>query len=168
MRAAMIVNRNEVEALALKAARGAGAPPAQAAAFGRAARHHLAADRGEAALATALDALPGGAILDLPLALTRLMESASRGQARGTLPGDPALARSYAEALAFGCDTAPSAGGVSVTIDLAAPAAPVPPLRLALSTAFFDRLTDLATRTMVPETEASRQAGAGAGLTDND
>jgi hypothetical protein len=56
----------EILALATKAARGARAPPEQAARFGQAAVAHLHAGRGEPALIAALDALPGGPILTHP------------------------------------------------------------------------------------------------------
>lgn len=40
--------------------------------------------------------------------------------------------------------------------------------RRAVSEALLDHLQEMAAKTLVPETEASRSAGAGAGLTDND
>lgn len=119
---------NEVETLAAKAARGAGAPPAQAARFGRAAVHHLAAARDPEALLDALAALPRGPILDNALA-----------------PAPTPLGDSYREAQGR-----------------------PPPVRLSLSDALRDRLLALAQATYVPASTASRQAGAGAGLTDND
>ncbi|WP_425038213.1 DUF3726 domain-containing protein [Primorskyibacter sp. S187A] len=121
---------NEIEALATKAARGAGAPPAQAAKFGQAAVRHLAASRAEAALIDALQALPGGPILQFALRPDRAHP----------------LGQSYAEAQARAAM----------------------PARLAPSKALLDALAPLAHKTYVPASEASRTAGAGAGLTDND
>ena len=42
------------------------------------------------------------------------------------------------------------------------------PARLTLPAPLADKMMALAARTYVPETEASRLSGAGAGLTDND
>lgn len=54
---------NEIQNLASKAARGAGAPPAQAARFGRAVVYHVRAGRAERDILDAIDALPHGPIL---------------------------------------------------------------------------------------------------------
>ncbi|THH37195.1 hypothetical protein E4Z66_09735 [Aliishimia ponticola] len=70
-----------------------------------------------------------------------------------TLPFAPdgsALGQSYAEACA-----APGEG-------------PILPPRLTCPADVHARLTALAQRILVPQSAASRQAGAGAGLTDND
>ncbi len=124
---------NETQMLAQKAARGAGAHPAQAAHFGRAAVRHLAAGRDPDDLHAALDALPEGPIQTLPFA-----------------PDGSVLGRSYAEAGA------------------APEARPALPARLNVPAPLKARMEALAWQTYVPATEASRAAGAGAGLTDND
>jgi len=59
---------NEIESLGAKAARGAGAPPAQALRFGKALVHHLAQQRDPQEIRMALDALPQGPILTFALA----------------------------------------------------------------------------------------------------
>ncbi|MEP4198719.1 MAG: hypothetical protein ABJL99_24100 [Aliishimia sp.] len=63
----MMFSANEVQMLAQKAARGAGAYPAQAAHFGRVVAYHLTANRSADALSSALDALPSGPIQTLPV-----------------------------------------------------------------------------------------------------
>lgn len=83
---------NETQMLAQKAARGAGAHPAQAAHFGRAAVCHLAAGRDPGDLLAALDALPEGPIQTLPFAPDRsalgqsYAEAGAAPEARPTLP----------------------------------------------------------------------------------
>lgn len=122
---------NELQSLAQKAARGAGAYPAQAAHFGRAVAYHLAAQRDSRALQDALAALPAGPIQTLPMTAKTLQTP---------------LAQSYTEA----------AGNARL------------PARLTCPDALLSTLQTFAQLTYVPATAASRAAGAGAGLTDND
>ena len=160
---------NEVQALATKAARGAGAPAGQAAAFGRAAVCHLTGARAPDDLATALDALPEGPILAIPLALTALVEQATGDVVTGVLPSEcPALAQSYVDALPYVQTARGTANGLEVSLQLTTPAPRAPLRRLNLPDTLAALMTELAARTFVPESEASRLAGAGAGLTDND
>lgn len=163
----MTRSANEVMTLAAKAARGAGAPPAQAAHFGRAALCHLSADRPEANLTAALDALPGGPIIALPRFFAQLAEHAVDGMAQGTLVAEE-LNISYAEAQAFDCQTTATSESLTVTMDLTKPAERHTLKRIVLSDAFFYKLENLAAKLLVPESDASRLSGAGAGLTDND
>lgn len=125
----MSYSANEVQMLAQKAARGAGAHPAQAAHFGRALVCHLAAGRAVSDLREALALLPDGPIQTLPFA-----------------PQQTPLGASYKEANA----------------QTRAPA------RVSLPAEVHAQLSELAQNTYVPASEASRAAGAGAGLTDND
>lgn len=163
-------SRAEVLALATKAARGGGAPPAQAALFGRVVAIHLGQGRDAAALKHALDALPGGAILRMPLLLQRL---AARGTAQLSLEmptgGQPALLQSYLETLPnLTRVVAVHTDILEVALETTA-SAPSPKLsRIEGCEALLAHMTDLAARTFVPDSETSRQAGAGAGLTDND
>ena len=163
---------NEVLTLASKAARGAGAPPWQAIEFGRAALRHLSAGRDPADLVAALAALPGGPILTLPQRLAELVETGGVGEgavASGEIATDtPALALSYLEARPFETTATPGAQGIAVRLAVTEPARRTLPQRLALPEEIAARLEALAARTYVPESEASRRAGAGAGLTDND
>ncbi len=158
---------NEIAALAAKAARGAGAPPAQAEAFGQATICHLAAGRDPGLLAQALFALPLGPITTLPGALMRVLEEATEDTAKGTLPAT-GLTESYAEAQPFALTSTPTDQGFDITFTLTEPANRTMPARLALPVALTEKMKTLAARTYVPETEASRLSGAGAGLTDND
>jgi hypothetical protein len=159
---------NEVTVLCAKAARGAGAPPEQATLFGRAALCHLAAGRDPALLRGALEALPGGPILRLPPLFMALAEAVLREEGPGALPDDlpPELLQSYAEAQPFlvriGAQTCQAQARPSE------PAPPLPATRIALQPELQALLQSLAAKTLVPESEASRRVGAGAGLTDND
>ncbi|MEM9637300.1 MAG: hypothetical protein AAGA94_06605, partial [Pseudomonadota bacterium] len=159
-------------ALATKAARGAGAPAAQAALFGEAAALHLGQGRAAADLAQALDYLPGGPIMEFPLQLQSLLLSAEETPTctvEMATAGLPTLAQSYLETLPHGCRVnAMSEISLSVTLDLTAPARSLPLVRAAECDGLMARMTELAARTFVPESDASRRAGAGAGLTDND
>lgn len=150
--------------LATKAARGAGAPPAQAAQFGAAAVAHLGAEQGIEVLTAALDALPAGPIVALPLDLARLAERAEEGHASGTIE-NTALAQSYVGTLPYKAQM--DAQGM-VQIDLNTPAARGAVHRIDLPDAIYSAWSALAARLLVPESEASRLSGAGAGLTDND
>ncbi len=127
---------NEIEMLALKAARGAGCPAAQAAHFGRACVCHILADRPIHELTEALGALPRGPLLTLPI----------------TCSDSPTtvLEFSYVEAMA--------------TIERR----PTLPARINCPAELFEHLQSLAQNTYVPASAASRESGAGAGLTDND
>jgi hypothetical protein len=159
---------NEVTVLCAKAARGGGAPPEQATLFGRAALCHLARGRDPAQLKRALEALPGGPILHLPVLFMALAEAALREEGPDALPDDspPELLQSYAEAQPFlvriGAQTCQAQARPSE------PAPPLPATRIALQPELQALLQSLAAKTLVPESEASRRAGAGAGLTDND
>ena len=166
----MTRSANEVMALAAKAARGAGAPPAQAAEFGRAALCHLIAGREGADLRRALDALPAGPILSLPLAFARIIETSNGGTATGIIPraAELALAQSYAEALPFEQTHAAETKGLSLTVHTTKPVRRSAVARVRLDDGLAAFMSTLAARTFVPESEASRLAGAGAGLTDND
>ena len=163
----MKTSANEVLTLAAKAARGAGAPPGQAVEFGRAALCHLIAGRGEAALRAALEALPEGPIVVLPVALAEIAESGEEGIATGSLAAAP-LVQSYLDALPYAVARESAGERLHVTLTLAAPNTVARAYRVEMSDALADHLSALAARTYVPETDASRRSGAGAGLTDND
>jgi len=168
----MTRSANEVMNLAAKAARGAGCPPGQAADFGRAVVCHLIAGRDVAHLRRALAALPAGPILALPLAFARVIEGAIDGAANGIVPcdggGAAALTQSYAEALPFAQASTLSSEGLRIAIDITQPARVHISARVDLPDDLAKWMAELAARTFVPESEASRLAGAGAGLTDND
>lgn len=165
----MTRSANEVMVLAAKAARGAGAPPAQASEFGRAVVRHIHAGRDLRYISQALEAVPKGPIIDFPIAFTRVLESGgtpARGQVEASawLP----LAQSYADALPYAAQVNVMGAVLDITADLQQPAAHVSLGRLTLPDAFLNQMNTLAARILVPESAASRLAGAGAGLTDND
>lgn len=165
--ARVTLSANEVLNLAAKAARGAGAPPAQAAAFGRAAVAFLLAGHDPADLSEALADLPGGPVIALPLEIHRIMETADAGQAAGPFSdqGYPRLAAAYIAVLPFEAHLDASC---RLNMRLDRPANRHASGRIALSDARVAEWSAYAARLLVPETAASRQAGAGAGLTDND
>ena len=158
---------NEVMTLTAKAARGAGAPPAQATAFGRAAVYHLAASRQEDDLTSALEALPEGPIIAVPLEFIAL---AAHQPPTAILhsKASPELLHSYAQAQPLTTVLALDGAHLRASVDPQTPAARPCVLRIALSDALAQLLNRYAARTLVPESDASRISGAGAGLTDND
>jgi hypothetical protein len=163
----MIGSVNEITNLAAKAARGAGAPQAQAEAFGRAAARHLAEGRDTDELAAALAALPGGIILEMPLALMRVAEDRLT-QARIAAGALPDLACSYAQSQGFACAVRREGADLVLSPQYDQPPPVLRMARLSLPGPLVDEMQQLAARLLVPETEASRLRGAGAGLTDND
>lgn len=166
----MILSANELIALASKAARGAGAPPQQAADFGRAALCHLRTGRAPQHLRAALDALPTGPVLDVPVGITRIIERADGAEAVGVFIVDAPtdLLLSYLEALPCAVQAQPSNEGLSVVISLETPAPAASAVRITLPGGLASRMGELAALLLVPDTAASRASGAGAGLTDND
>lgn len=163
----MKVSANETMTLAAKAARGAGAPPAQAAAFGRAAVCHLAARRPTGPMTAALNELPGGPILDLPLDFAALAASQPVSRNVGG-KADPDLIRSYAEACPYAVNLTQRGAGLTATCDPGLRAPRMSAARIDLPDDLARILTELAARILVPESAASRSSGAGAGLSDND
>lgn len=157
---------NEVMVLATKAARGAGAPPAQAAQFGAAAIAHLTNGRELQDLHNALAALPEGPIISLPLDITRVAETAQGGRAKGHAAVDgTTLLQSYISMLPF---QAQVLQGNEIHLDLTKPAARLLVKRIDLSEDTYAQWSAFAARLLVPESDASRLSGAGAGLSDND
>ena len=157
---------NEVLGLATKAARGAGAPPAQAAQFGAAAVVHLIIGRDVGLLNDALDALPIGPVMMLPLAIASIAETQKEGIAAGDLTIHMSdLAHSYVAAMP--CQGSLTSDGM-LHLDLNRPAPRPVVERIDLPQETYDRWTALAAALLVPESDASRYSGAGAGLSDND
>jgi hypothetical protein len=160
----------EICALATKAARGAGAPAAQAERFGRAACLHLMNERDADALAAALDALPGGPILAIPRAIDGAL--ARLGQSNlctlGPLAQDDLL-RSYVEALPFAAHLESGRDDELVLcVDVTQPQPKTMPRRISRCQELLCHMQKLAERTFVPDSDTSRQSGAGAGTSDND
>lgn len=166
----MKCSANEVMTLAAKAARGAGAPPAQAADFGAAALRHLQAGREVDMLIDALKALPSGPVIALPLVLMQILENSTDGIAEGGLePGSNAtLIQSYLDAQPFETQLENQAGSFHITLfPTKLKAAPLMP-RVDAPDDLLASFQSYAARILVPESDASRLSGAGAGLTDND
>ena len=173
----MTRSANEIETLARKAAMGAGFPPAQAESFGRAAVFHLA-DGGDAEpLSQALADPVDSPILRLPLLVEDVARAVALAGPVVTLSlqkGDAALAPAYMRLLPFvlrHVAVTPAEDGparVTVEADPATRASTVLPARIAIRDALYLQMTRLSARTLVPASDASRSAGAGAGEIDND
>lgn len=167
----MICSANEVMTVASKAAHGGGASAGAAALFGKAALCHVMAGRDLDDLSRALGALPEGPVATMPLLIAQTLEAASgaapsRGLPRGS---DTALLQSYAEALPyFGTVEDVSDTHVNLRLDPSQPAARRTASRVTLPDALYAQMATLAARRLVPDSAASRAAGAGAGLSDND
>lgn len=162
----MRVSRSEFEATARKAARGAGWPPA------------LAEDLARAAGALAATGGPGA-----ELAL-HMVEDDGRDALAATitafelsLGGDAARVSGAPAALLQGCalslgaehgvgfDVAEEGDGVTIRTR---PEETLKIVEIFVGPNVWSRLAALANKSYVPASEASRLAGAGAGLTDND
>lgn len=160
---------SEISALAEKAARGAGAPPLQAARFGQVAVLHLESGRPQEALFDALEALPEGPILSYALTVDAALEACGRGVPAylDQTPRD-ALLDSYVEALPFVARIQSDPHNPRLRADFSTPRPPRHPRRIKGCSALVARMQDLAELTFVPDNARSRSAGAGAGLSDND
>ena len=151
---------NEIEVLLSKAARGKGVPAGQAGAFGKAGSLHISRGCDAADVQAALRDFPAGVILTHPAQLQRLL---ANGGCVITC-GQADLLRSYVLALPYlGTET-----GTDVTINMAQFQKVKMPARITVPFDLVEEWRALAAQTFVPETEQSRQDGAGAGLTDND
>ncbi|WP_037969726.1 hypothetical protein [Sulfitobacter noctilucicola] len=166
----MMCSANEVMTLADKAARGAGAPPAQATAFGNAALSHISAGCDQSELSAALRALPSGPVMALPIKIMRLLEGADQAPLTAVIePGAfAALELSYFYAQPYAVRGKTVEGCVHVSVDLKHPKGPPVLPRVEIGQSLYDEMQRYAARILVPETAASRLSGAGAGLTDND
>lgn len=152
---------NEIEALVLKAARGGGVPLGHA--------EDLAAASGYLDL-DALTVCPckeGDGALEIPRAIDSVL--AGIGPQMVVAQGGVVAAYCAAVTAQTGepLDWAETPDGIVIERsekgDL-----PKPLGRRVIPQALADHLAEMAAKTLVPESEASRQAGAGAGLTDND
>lgn len=172
----------EVEALCKKAARGAGLPWGLAEEAGFAARWLSAHGLDGAGLLLA-DLEAGGQTINLGVALADAPEAgpipdaevplllapfaalvARRQPCTLTLPGG-----SYSFASDGAVSHVSKGGALSIAFGLAdGGQSLLGTTRAVVNEATLQRLTELAARTYAPATEASRLAGAGAGLSDND
>ena len=158
---------SETQAMAERAACGAEVPFAQAARFGAAAACHLAAGRDPAEIGLVLAA--PDALVRLSLAVERLIERASMkpgAQEMAETPRD--LALSYIESMPCAALVERGDTALHVNVDLASPAERIRPARVDVPDDLWAQMEMLAARTYVPDSAASREQGAGAGLMDLD
>ena len=179
----MIRSHNEIVAMALKAARGAGVPFGLAEDFARAVGVlALSAPQDLACVGTALgssfadlsisggEALviaPAPVIMAAPMAIDALRSGTVKVvlQDVDALP----LLRSYLSVVQEDFDLTLTLGADGETITAGGDAWPLyAPQPVEVDADVWAAWNMLAARTYVPATEASRLAGAGAGLTDND
>jgi len=156
------LSANEIEALVLKAARGGGCPVG------------LAEDLAIAAAYVDLNILNecpchSGAVAQVPAALDRALAHGDPQMVRA----DPALVAGYVAAWnAVGTQAVvmrEHEDGALLEVADDTPPEVYPALgRRHLRPDLLTHLRDMAAKILVPETEHSRAAGAGAGLTDND
>lgn len=160
----------EIYALATKAALGAGAPAAQAERFGRAASLHLMAGREADALAAALEALPAGPIVAIPLVIDAALARLGQSNLCTFRPlAEDDLLRSYVDALPFAAQLERgSEDEMILQVDVTRPQLRPTPRRISGCEWLVHHMHRLAERTFVPDSDASRQSGAGAGTSDND
>lgn len=161
-------SRSEFSALAAKAARGAGAPAEQAARFGQAAATHLAAQRGEEALLLALGSLERGPVLTCPLRVDAALCQAANGIAHLVVDDADRLFDSYVESLPYLTTKIEGSNNRSYTINCRAVSERAIATRLFPSDDLITGLRTFAKAILVPDSDASRSSGAGAGLNDND
>lgn len=157
----------ETQALAERAARGAGVPFAQAARFAVGVARHLADNRPSDDILHAYE--NPDLISDIALDAERVTEAASVSGKAWTGHSDaPELLKSVIEALP--CDSAVSIDGnqVHARLTLDEPSQKSRPARLFVPHALQTEMERLAKRTYVPDSAASREAGAGAGLMELD
>lgn len=154
--------------MATKAARGAGAPAGQAARFGQAAVVHMTSGGDPDVLLAALDALPDGPVLDYPQAIDFALGNALSGVAILDVDTGDTLLASYARSLPFLVMVADHGDQLRITVNCSEPAPKPAVARVEAPDHLITRFGALAKLILVPESETSRSAGAGAGLDDND
>ena len=160
----------EVQTLAVKAATGGAVPVAQALAFGAMCARHLADGGAEAPLGEALRSPE--TILSLALQVERMVETASLSPrivtARENDAGRRALLVSWLASLPCQTEITANANEIQACLSLTDPSTRTRPARIALGAELFCRMQELAARTYVPDSAASRESGAGAGLMELD
>ncbi|WP_299043174.1 hypothetical protein [uncultured Tateyamaria sp.] len=160
----------EVQALGVKAASGAGVPPAQALAFGAMLARHVADGGPQGAIGLAL-AEPRR-IVDLARRVETIVEAASVSAARVDATeedaGTRAMLVSWLSGLPCKSDLDVAGTRISVRLSLTDPSAQGRPERLQVDPSLLQQMNDLAAKTYVPDSDASRRGGAGAGLMELD
>lgn len=161
-------SQTEIMALAAKAARGAGAPAGQAQQFGKAAVKHLLRGGDDNDLLRALEALPGGTIVEAPRAIDDCLIAGGGDEVFIFSDTADGLFESYVRALPFEITKVVSGEKTQFALNRSKLAVSGKPDRVFANKEFIARLRLFASATLVPDSEASRSAGAGAGLDDND
>ena len=160
----------EVQALGVKAATGAGVPPAQSLAFGAMLARHVADDGPQGALEQVLDA--PDRIVSLAHRVETIVETASISDKPVDVTEPDVAARalliSWLAALPCKVDLTVSGPDIRIAMSLTSPGTRGRPDRLTLAPSLLGQLNTLAAKTFVPDSEASRSSGAGAGLMELD
>lgn len=160
----------EIQALAVKAATGAGVPTGQALSFGTMLTRHLADEGAEAPLSHALNS--PDSIVALAHQVETLIEAASLSRRLVTThearADRRALLVSWLNSLPCQAQIAVTDTQVSAILSLSRPSTQARPDRVTISDGLFAQLDRLAQRTYVPDSDASRASGAGAGLMELD
>lgn len=175
----MMRSRNEVEGMALKAARGAGLPIGHAEDFARAFGLLAAQDFDD--LASQINALKtdmhvgiqedplrltGACVMVMPMAIDAVR--AGETDIRVEIGSDNSLAQAYLQVAAQDHDVLLNLTPDGQLVPRARPFDAIPIAAISVASDVWSALSDLAARTYVPASESSRLSGAGAGLTDND
>jgi hypothetical protein len=160
----------ELQTLAAKAASGLGTPPAQALAFGTMVTRYLADGGGEEALMQALQS--SATIVAVAHRVEEMVEQASIASEPVTVNEPDAAKRaliiSWLAALPCQTEIAVVGHDVTAILSLDSPSTRARPKRVTVSEDLAKTLHDLAARTYVPDSDASRSTGAGAGVMDPD
>ncbi|WP_299742754.1 hypothetical protein [uncultured Tateyamaria sp.] len=160
----------EVQSLGVKAASGAGVPPAQALAFGAMLARHIADEGPQGAVAAALSTPEK--IVALAHRVETIVEAASVTarpvDAVEDDAGTRAMLVSWLAALPCKAELDIAGPKVRISLSLSEPSARTRPERLHLDPSLSKQLDVLAAKTYVPDSDASRSGGAGAGLMELD
>ena len=160
----------EVQTLGVKAASGAGVPPAQALAFGAMVARHVADDGPQGAVATALS--EPERIVGLAHTVETIVEAASMSSkpvsAKEEDPAMRAMLGSWISGLPCKSELDVAGSKLRINLSLTEPSTRGRPERLSLEPALAALMTELAAKTYVTDSDASREGGAGAGLMELD
>ncbi|MEL7163962.1 MAG: hypothetical protein AAGL96_00710 [Pseudomonadota bacterium] len=160
---------NEVQSKAARAAIGAGVPHAQALAFGTMVARLLADGGAATDVAGCLD--DPARIVALAGAVEEAVEAASVTDDVVRVPvgtKERDVLAAWLRSLPCQAELAEVPDALLVKLELRAPNALARPVRVSVGCALWQVMEDLAARTYVPDSDASRQMGAGAGLMDLD
>ncbi|MEL7091218.1 MAG: hypothetical protein AAFN94_05745 [Pseudomonadota bacterium] len=160
---------NEVQSKAARAAVGAGVPHAQALAFGTMVAR-LLSDGGDEDLVLRCLETPAR-VVSLAGAVEEAVEAASVAPDVVRVPVDAfqrSLLSAWLRSLPCQAEIAEVADALMVKLELRLPNALERPLRVPVRETLWQAMEDLAARTYVPDSEASRSMGAGAGLMETD